>query len=291
MTERTKPQRLLDRPEAIHVIYATPEGVPRRFIWRRAVHDIARVEHGWTADGKAIVATAAEDLLSAVLDRDHDGDVGARHLGVDLLHLAELLVGDVGLGEEDVHVAGHASGDGVNGEAHVDSPLAKRVAIAGATGYIMKQEAPDKVLVALRRIAQGEVYVSDVAADVESAAAHVRIDVFDLQGRRGRQPALDRRRRPRTGSRSASRRCRSAPPAHRATPVRRSRRSTRVPGTPAPRPRRAVALPGWTRARRHRSPVPSALHGHPSRGSRWSPPSTCATARSRGRWPRMSAAA
>jgi protein ImuB len=41
---RIRPQRLLDRPEAIDVIYATPEGMPRRFIWRRAVHDIARVE-------------------------------------------------------------------------------------------------------------------------------------------------------------------------------------------------------------------------------------------------------
>jgi protein ImuB len=41
---RNRPYRLLDRPEAIDVIYATPEGVPRRFIWRRAVHDIARVE-------------------------------------------------------------------------------------------------------------------------------------------------------------------------------------------------------------------------------------------------------
>ena len=40
----TKPQRLLDRPEAIDVIYATPEGTPRRFVWRRAVHDIARAE-------------------------------------------------------------------------------------------------------------------------------------------------------------------------------------------------------------------------------------------------------
>ena len=40
----TRPQRLLDRPEAIAVIYATPEGLPRRFVWRRAVHDIARVE-------------------------------------------------------------------------------------------------------------------------------------------------------------------------------------------------------------------------------------------------------
>jgi len=42
MTNR--PQRMLDRPEAISVVYATPEGVPRRFVWRRAVHDIARVE-------------------------------------------------------------------------------------------------------------------------------------------------------------------------------------------------------------------------------------------------------
>ncbi len=39
-----RPQRLLDRPEGIAVVYATPEGVPRRFVWRRAVHDIARVE-------------------------------------------------------------------------------------------------------------------------------------------------------------------------------------------------------------------------------------------------------
>jgi protein ImuB len=39
-----RPPRLLDRAEAIAVIYATPEGVPRRFVWRRAVHDIARVE-------------------------------------------------------------------------------------------------------------------------------------------------------------------------------------------------------------------------------------------------------
>jgi len=39
-----RPQRLLDRPESIDVIYATPEGLPRRFRWRHAAHDIARVE-------------------------------------------------------------------------------------------------------------------------------------------------------------------------------------------------------------------------------------------------------
>jgi protein ImuB len=39
-----RPERLLDRPEAIDVIYATPEGMPRRFVWRRAVRDITRAE-------------------------------------------------------------------------------------------------------------------------------------------------------------------------------------------------------------------------------------------------------
>jgi protein ImuB len=41
---KMRPQRMLDRPEAIDVIYATPEGMPRRFVWRRAVHDITRAE-------------------------------------------------------------------------------------------------------------------------------------------------------------------------------------------------------------------------------------------------------
>ena len=39
-----RPQRLLDTPEPIAVIYATPEGLPRRFVWRRGVHDVARAE-------------------------------------------------------------------------------------------------------------------------------------------------------------------------------------------------------------------------------------------------------
>jgi protein ImuB len=43
-SDSQRPQRLFDRPEAIEVLYATPEGMPRRFIWRRAAHEIARVE-------------------------------------------------------------------------------------------------------------------------------------------------------------------------------------------------------------------------------------------------------
>ena len=43
-TGQLRPHKLLDWPEAIGVIYATPEGLPRRFSWRRAVHDIARAQ-------------------------------------------------------------------------------------------------------------------------------------------------------------------------------------------------------------------------------------------------------
>jgi protein ImuB len=39
-----RPVKLLDRPEAIAVIYKTPDGLPRRFRWRNAVYEIARAE-------------------------------------------------------------------------------------------------------------------------------------------------------------------------------------------------------------------------------------------------------
>src|ERR1700724_1420923 len=44
---------------------------------------------------------------------------------------------------------------------HDESIYAERALRAGANGYIMKQEATDKVLVAVRRILNGEIYVSD----------------------------------------------------------------------------------------------------------------------------------
>jgi DNA-binding NarL/FixJ family response regulator len=47
---------------------------------------------------------------------------------------------------------------------HDESVYAERALRAGAKGYIMKQEAPDRVLVALRTILAGEVYVSEKMA-------------------------------------------------------------------------------------------------------------------------------
>lgn len=39
-----RPLKLLDRPESITVLYATPDGYPRQFRWRGQVHEVARVE-------------------------------------------------------------------------------------------------------------------------------------------------------------------------------------------------------------------------------------------------------
>ena len=48
---------------------------------------------------------------------------------------------------------------------HDESHYAERALRAGASGYIMKQEATERVLVAIRRILGGEVYVSDRLAN------------------------------------------------------------------------------------------------------------------------------
>jgi protein ImuB len=44
ITPRSRPLKLLDNPEKIAVLYATPDGYPHRFRWRGQVHEIARVE-------------------------------------------------------------------------------------------------------------------------------------------------------------------------------------------------------------------------------------------------------
>lgn len=41
---RERPIRLFDYPEPVTVIYATPDGPPRRFRWRRKLHDVMKSE-------------------------------------------------------------------------------------------------------------------------------------------------------------------------------------------------------------------------------------------------------
>jgi DNA-binding NarL/FixJ family response regulator len=48
---------------------------------------------------------------------------------------------------------------------HAEDLFAMRALRAGASGYIQKEEAPDELLCAIRRIASGRKYVSDAMAD------------------------------------------------------------------------------------------------------------------------------
>ena len=83
---------------------------------------------------------------------------------------------------------------------HHESLYAERALHAGARGYVMKQEAPDKVLVAIRTILGGEIYVSEkmaakmlrTLADQRSGAAPAspierlsdrELEVFRLMGK------------------------------------------------------------------------------------------------------------
>ena len=62
-----------------------------------------------------------------VVGADDEGDVGGGELGVDVLELEHLVVGHVGLGQQHVHVAGHAAGDRVDGVLHLDALLLQLV--------------------------------------------------------------------------------------------------------------------------------------------------------------------
>ena len=50
-----------------------------------------------------------------VVGADHQSDIGAGEFAVDVVHFLHGVVGDIGLGQQHVHVPGHASGDRVNG--------------------------------------------------------------------------------------------------------------------------------------------------------------------------------
>jgi DNA-binding NarL/FixJ family response regulator len=70
-----------------------------------------------------------------------------------------------------------------------ESLYAERALRAGANGYIMKQEATDRVLVAIRRILDGEIYLSDRMANrmlhrfANGAGAEQRSPIADLTDR------------------------------------------------------------------------------------------------------------
>ena len=62
-----------------------------------------------------------------VVGADDEDHVGLLELAVDVVHLPELLVGHLRLGEQHVHVAGHPAGDRVDRVVDLDAALAEHV--------------------------------------------------------------------------------------------------------------------------------------------------------------------
>ncbi len=65
--------------------------------------------------------------IGHVVGADDQRHVGLRQIGVHVVHFDQPVVGNVGFGEQHVHVSGHAPGHGMNAEAHVDAALGERV--------------------------------------------------------------------------------------------------------------------------------------------------------------------
>jgi DNA-binding NarL/FixJ family response regulator len=91
------------------------------------------------ASAMAVLGSAAPDLI--ILDISLNGPDG-----LDLLKTIRL---------KDAHVPVLVL------SMHDETTYAERSLRAGANGYIMKQEAAEKVLIAIRRIIGGEVYLSE----------------------------------------------------------------------------------------------------------------------------------
>ncbi len=80
-----------------------------------------RVDDRHTEDRAARIVPRSR--VDHVVGPDDECDVRLRHVVVNVIHLDQLVVWDLRLRQQNVHVAGHAAGHGMNREAHIDAAL------------------------------------------------------------------------------------------------------------------------------------------------------------------------
>src|SRR6266403_3766337 len=108
-------ERVIDAREArIHAALDDHHGV-----------GFVNVEDWHPVDGAGSIGAGGR--VGDVVGANHQSDVGLGEVTIDLIHLNQAVVGNIGFGEQHIHVARHASGNGVNGEAHVHTALAQSI--------------------------------------------------------------------------------------------------------------------------------------------------------------------
>src|SRR3546814_10897694 len=69
----------------------------------------------WSSDVCSSDLIVLGGRVDHVVGAQHQHDVGLRELAVDVVHLEDLVVGNFGFGQQDVHMARHAARHGVDG--------------------------------------------------------------------------------------------------------------------------------------------------------------------------------
>src|SRR5690606_197237 len=77
--------------------------------------------HAVDGAGRIVERAGVDDVVGA----DHDDDVRLGEIVVDLVHFEDDVVGDVGFGEQHVHVTGKTACHGMNREAHLGPGVAE----------------------------------------------------------------------------------------------------------------------------------------------------------------------
>ncbi|SVM39198.1 Uncharacterised protein [Klebsiella pneumoniae] len=83
------------------------------------------VEDRHAVDRRGLVG--ARRRIDDVVRPDHQRDVGIHEVGVDVFHVVDDVVGHTGLGEQHVHMPGHAARDRMDGELDVHAGRLKQL--------------------------------------------------------------------------------------------------------------------------------------------------------------------
>lgn len=127
----------------------------------------------FVVDDHPIVRAGLAQLINREPDLEVCGDAEEMHAALDTIDSLrpDILIVDISLaGPDGLELlktirAKDPSLPVLILSMHDESIYAERALRAGANGYIMKQEATDRVLIALRRILNREIYVSDQVAN------------------------------------------------------------------------------------------------------------------------------